>query len=136
MLPNCVNEKNTLGIQNTQYSIELSIHKQPSVFNTTYPLQSQLNCPIEGQVLIQDDINYLTSWCSTNLIELNVKKRKYICFTGSSPNNGFYTMNVTALQLVNSFNSLGIIFNCKFSFRNHITLIVNKATCILRFIKR
>ena len=29
---------------------------------------------IEDQELIQDDINYLTSWCSTNLMELNVMK--------------------------------------------------------------
>ena len=59
-----------------------------------------------------------------------------MCFTRSSPTNSFYTMNITALQLVNSFNDLGLIFNCKLNFRNHITLIVNKTTCILRFIKR
>ena len=33
---------------------------------------------IEDQVLIQDDINYLTSWFSTNLIKLNVKKFNYV----------------------------------------------------------
>ena len=38
VLPNCLNakKKNTFGMRNTQYSIELSVHKQPSVFNTTY----------------------------------------------------------------------------------------------------
>ena len=29
---------------------------------------------IEDQILIQDDINYLTSWSSANLREPNVKK--------------------------------------------------------------
>ena len=29
---------------------------------------------IEDQVLIQDDINYLTSWCSTKVMDLNFKK--------------------------------------------------------------
>ena len=54
---------------------------------------------------IQDDINYLTSWCSTKLIKLNVKKCKYICFTRSFPTNGFFIMNVAILELVNnSFN--------------------------------
>ena len=56
---------------------------------------------IEGQVLIQYDINYLTSWYSTNLMKLNVKKCKHICFTRSSPINGFYTMNGAVLELVN-----------------------------------
>ena len=36
---------------------------------------------INEKVLIQNDINYLTSWCSTNLMELNVKKCKYMCVT-------------------------------------------------------
>ena len=58
---------------------------------------------IEDQVLMQDDINYLTSWSSTNLMELNIKKCKYMCFTRSSTSNGFYTMNGVVLGLVNSF---------------------------------
>ena len=35
MLSNCLKakKKNTFGIQNTQYSMALSVHKQPSVFN-------------------------------------------------------------------------------------------------------
>ena len=34
-------------IHNTQYSTELSVHKQPSAFNTTYTIQCRVNCPIE-----------------------------------------------------------------------------------------
>ena len=30
------NQKNTFGRRNTQYSLALTVHKQPSVFNTTY----------------------------------------------------------------------------------------------------
>ena len=46
-LLNCLNakKKNTFGMRNTQYSIELKAHKQPSLFNTTYTLQCRLNCP-------------------------------------------------------------------------------------------
>ena len=32
-------------MRNTQYNIELSVHKQPSVFNTTYTIQCRVNCP-------------------------------------------------------------------------------------------
>ena len=79
----------------------------------------QTNQTIENQVLIQDGINYPTSWCSTNLMELNVKKCKYMCSTRSSPTNGFYTMNSAVLELVKSFNDLRIIFDCKLDYRNH-----------------
>ena len=68
-------------------------------------------------------------------MELIVKKCKCTCFIRSSLTNGFYTMNGAVLELVNSFNVLGIIFDCKLDFRNHITSIVSKATCILVFIK-
>ena len=37
--------KNTFGIWNTQYSITLSVHKQPSVFNITHTIHSRVNCP-------------------------------------------------------------------------------------------
>ena len=37
--------KNTFGIRCTQYSIELSVHKQPRVFNTTYTIKCHMNCP-------------------------------------------------------------------------------------------
>ena len=80
---------------------------------------------IDDQGLIQDDISYLTSWCNTNLMELKVKKFKYMCFTRSSPTNGFYKMNGDVLELVNSFNDLGIIFDRKLVFRNHITSTVS-----------
>ena len=47
VLANCLNakKKNTFGMRNIEYSIELSVHKQPSVFNTTYTIQSRVNCP-------------------------------------------------------------------------------------------
>ena len=35
-------QKNTLGIRNTQYSLAMSVHKQPSVFNTPYTIQSRV----------------------------------------------------------------------------------------------
>ena len=48
MLSNNLNakkKKNTFGIRNTQYRIALSVHKQPSAFNTIYTIQSRVNCP-------------------------------------------------------------------------------------------
>ena len=49
VLSNCLNAKKKHLeceiIPIIQYSIELSVHKQPSVFNTTYTIQSRVNCP-------------------------------------------------------------------------------------------
>ena len=41
VLSNCLNAKKI----HTQCSIELSVHKQQSVFNITYTIQSRVNCP-------------------------------------------------------------------------------------------
>ena len=46
----CLNAKKKkihLECKKKQHSIELSVHKQPSVFNTTYTIQNAVNCPIE-----------------------------------------------------------------------------------------
>ena len=76
MLSNCVNERrcacificlsklcwlraiklfecqtNTFGIRNTQYSIALSVHKKQNVLNTTYTIESRVNCPINSQII-------------------------------------------------------------------------------------
>ena len=67
---------------------------------------------------------------------MNVKKCKYMCFTRLYPTNGFYTMNGAIVDLVNSFNELGTIFNYKLDFRNHIISTASKVKCILDFIKR
>ena len=50
-LSNCFKrQKSTIGMHNTQYSIGLSVHKQPSVFNIhdiTYTIQCRVNCLID-----------------------------------------------------------------------------------------
>ena len=47
VLSNCLNakKKNTIGLRNIQYSIALSVHGKPSVFNTTYTIKRRVNCP-------------------------------------------------------------------------------------------
>ena len=37
-------QKNTFAMRNTQYNIELSVHKQPSEFNATYTIQCRVKC--------------------------------------------------------------------------------------------
>ena len=53
VLSNCLDaKKNTFGKRITPYSIALSVHKQPSVYNTTYMIQSRVNCPCVLQSMV------------------------------------------------------------------------------------
>ena len=58
-----------------------------------------------------------------------------MCFTLTSPTNGFYIMNDAVFELVNSFNDFGTNFDWKLDFRDHITSIVSRAKCVLGVIK-
>ena len=42
---------------------------------------------IEDQVLTQDDMNYLTSWCNSNLMELSDPCYQTIIYYTGSPNS-------------------------------------------------
>ena len=50
-------KKNTFRMRNTQYSIALNVHKQPKVFNTTYTIQSRVNCAIKNWYAYDHDIH-------------------------------------------------------------------------------
>ena len=77
VLSNCLNgkKKNTFGMRKTKCSIEFSVHKQPSVFNTTYTKQNRGNCPnVSGFDLLRADFCKFYKRCNRNLLELNIKK--------------------------------------------------------------
>lgn len=110
-------------------------HSNTLMYADDVKIISTLN-NLNHQSLMQNDINRLSLWCSINLMELNVKKCKYMIFTRSLPINGQYVMNNVALDLVDSFNDLGVLLDRKLDFISHISLTVNKATGVLGFIKR
>ena len=49
---------------------------------------------------------------------------------------GFYTINGIKLELVQTFNDLGVLLDMKLNFRDHISKTVNKASGMMGFIKR
>lgn len=88
------------------------------------------------QSLLQADINNFTTWCDINLMDLNINKCKYMVFTRSIPIDGRYIMNDLHLEMVTTFNDLGVILDKKLDFRNHVSKTTNKAFGVLGFIKR
>ena len=60
VLSYCVNvKKNTFGIRNTQYSIALNVHKQSSIFTTTYTIQCRVNCL--NKIIFKELKNWMNS---------------------------------------------------------------------------
>lgn len=90
----------------------------------------------DDQSLLQIDINNFTTWCNINLMDLNTNKCKYMVFTRSFPINGLYEMNNLRLEMVETFNDLGILLDKHLDFRDHISKTINKAKGVLGFIKR
>lgn len=85
---------------------------------------------------LQEDLNSLYSWCNVNLMKLNFKKCKYMCFFRRSHYNVGYYLGCCELDNVLTFTDLGILMDPKLNFIQHITLTVSKARSMLGFIKR
>ena len=80
MEQNLDQKKNTFGMRNTQCSLELSVHKQPSVFNTIYTIQCCVNCPNDftPKIIKYDQSNRQHIWF--NKAFFNYKKKMFQVF--------------------------------------------------------
>ena len=70
-----------------------------------------------------------SSWRSTNFLHFNVSKTKEMCIdfrrnrTVISP----IVINGEAVEQVDSFKYLGVVFDKKLSFTEHVTAVQNKS---------
>lgn len=87
-------------------------------------------------IFLQRDLDAFQSWCDYNLMELNPKKCKYMCFFRKSFINVKYVLGGCELEKLDVFSDLGILLDSKLNFIKHISLTVNKARGVLGFIKR
>lgn len=85
---------------------------------------------------LQMDLDSFYDWCNLNLMELNMKKCKYMRFWRRNCITVNYFLGGQQLELVHSFMDLGILLDVKLSFISHINMTVNKARGVLAFIKR
>lgn len=87
---------------------------------------------------LQGNIDILDDWCSKNKISLNISKCKFISFT--LKHHGFdgeyYTIQGKKLEKVKCIKDLGILFDTKLKFEEHIKHITSKANRMLGFITR
>lgn len=86
---------------------------------------------------MQSDINYIEKWCKTNRLNLNVGKCNVVSYSRKKyPILFNYKVDNTLLQRVQTIKDLGVTFDEKLSFNNHIENIVSSALKQLGFIIR
>lgn len=77
------------------------------------------------------------SFCRDFGMELNLKKCKTMSFSRSrNPIVYDYRLSSQVLERVFKFTDLGVIFNSRFDFNDHIGFVVSKSRSMMGFVKR
>lgn len=121
----------------------LFINDMPEIFNAECSLFADDNkifrkiSSHQDCLLLQHDIDELPKWCERNGLDLNVKKCAVISFTRSPRKIIFnYELSGTSIERVSNVKDLGIIFDEKLSFNDHVNGVCKKAHQMLGFIFR
>lgn len=86
---------------------------------------------------LQEQICHLENWCVNNKLHLNVAKCKIMSYSRKiQPAMFDYRLNDVILTRVYSTKDLGIIFDTKITFAEHITTVTKSAYSRLGFIIR
>lgn len=88
-------------------------------------------------LMLQRDIDCVSTWCLDNHLLLNVDKCCTMTFhKGMNPIIFQYSINGENLERCQRFRDLGVIMNSNLKFNDHIRSMVNKANSVLGFITR
>ncbi|XP_075150853.1 uncharacterized protein LOC142224961 [Haematobia irritans] len=87
-------------------------------------------------LLLQEDIDKLEDWCTSNCMLLNLLKCKKMTFSRRVCEQTEYYVGNYRLENALSFNDLCVFFDSRLDFGSHIEGCVNKVTGVLGFIKR
>lgn len=87
-------------------------------------------------IQLQIEVNNRSAWFDEHLLSLNVAKCNSVSYGRKIECNNTYYINGTALEKKEIVKDLGIIFDNKLTFREHINDKVNKSYSILGVIKR
>nr|CAI5827926.1 unnamed protein product [Callosobruchus analis] len=88
-------------------------------------------------ILLQNDLNILSNWCVLNKLNLNIGKCKVLSFCRKLNTIVFdYRINNVVLERCQQCKDLGVIFDCKFTFSEHIKQMVSLSNKMLGFCVR
>lgn len=86
---------------------------------------------------LQRNLNMIAHWCDGNMLKLNVDKCYSISFSRNiTPIVSSYTLLHQVLKISSEVKDLGVIFDTKLSFSQHINYVANSASKNLGFIMR
>lgn len=105
-----------------------------------YADDMKILCPIKSLQCaqhLQEDLCRFENYCIVNKLDLNVSKC-YVCTYTRKPSciSFSYTLKNLNINRVNSIRDLGVTFDSKLLFDEHINKIINKASKALGFILR
>jgi hypothetical protein len=88
--------------------------------------------------VLQSSLDRLKVYCEKNNLQLNVKKCTFINFTRNATNfvNHNYHIGEHKLERCTSYKDLGVIYDNKLSFAQHIDSIYHKCNRLIGFIYR
>lgn len=105
------------------YADDLKLFKKIHNFNDCY--------------LLQSDLNTFATYCKNNSLFINTDKCFSISFTRNTNRITFeYSIDSIALRRERRAGDLGVLFDEKMIFDQHIDIVVNKALKMLGFVKR
>lgn len=92
---------------------------------------------ISDMIILQNAINHLIEWCRDNGLLLNPAKCASMVYSKKlNPICTNYTINGSPMGQENTYRDLGINFDTKLKFINHIDQVTNNAYKMLSFIMR
>lgn len=88
-------------------------------------------------VILQENLDSLASWCQLNKLQLNERKCTVMSYRKSQALFQFpYSINNVTLMYVSSCRDLGVIFDNRLTFKNHLANITASAFKTLGFVVR
>lgn len=94
---------------------------------------------LSDAIQLQQDIDKIFNWCARNNLQLNINKCFILSFTRrthSTFQHFNYNINGTAINRINQIRDLGVMYDSKLTFENHINNIVLSSCKMLGFISR
>jgi hypothetical protein len=106
------------------------------LFADDMKVYSLIGC-YDDALRVQDGIDSIVRWCVNNNLHLNCAKCKVVSFTKKTKPLLFnYNINGRILSRSNLVRDLGVIFDSRLSFTDHIESIVNSSFKSLGFVLR
>jgi hypothetical protein len=86
---------------------------------------------------LQEDIHNFNEWCVENKLEVNASKCFQITFSRSKQESErIYDLGGNRLNSSYCAKDLGVVFNSKMNYNEHLNQIISSANKVLEFIRR